>query len=678
MKYWMSLLILICVLGVSITGEAQEVLRLRGVPFDAVKVTDAFWGLRIEINRVVSIPHCIKMCEETGLVDNFAKAAGLMKGDAKGIWFSDAQVYKTIEGISFSLALHYDADLDRFLDGLIDKIAAAQEADGYINSHKTIKLKSARGTAEDPRWSNLSSGLELYVCGHLYEAAAANYRATGKRKLLEVAIKNANLVARLFGVGERRDVGGHQEVEVGLVKLYQATGEDKYLKLVKFFIDERGRSHGRKLRGPFSQDHKPIVEQREAVGQAPRATYFYSGVTDVAAITGQKDYAIAMEKIWEDVVSKKMYITGGIGSLHENEGFGEAYELPNKTAYAETCAAISFSMWNYRMFLLLGEAKFIDVLELTVYNNFPAGVSLKGDTFFYANPLESDGIWKFNRGYVGEQPYMYKEGSATRKPWFYCPCCPPNAIRFVPQIAGYMYAQRGKTVYINFFIDSDSVITLQGHTVRLKQKTRYPWDGKVKITVEPEQPQRFAINVRIPGWARGRPVPSDLYRYLNESSEEVTLKVNDRSIALNMRKGFAHIERKWDKGDVIELDLPMQVRRVAAHEKVKDDRGKVALQRGPIVYCLEEVDNGKDVRKVCLTNKSKLTTQYRGELLGGVVVVKGSGTVRKEDERQAKEVEFTAVPYYSWNNREAGQMVVWLKWNTAQLGSIRRSSMRNL
>jgi len=630
--------------------------RLASVPLSDVRIKDDFWRQRVETNRTVSIPHVFRMCEETGIIDNFAKAAGLIEGDFQGIWFSDAQVYKTIEGASFSLSLHADSELDRYLDRLIAKIAAAQESSGYLHTKYVINLTRKDRPAGPERLSRPGSDLELYVFGHLYEAAAAHYQATGKRTLLDVAIKNADMVDRIYGPGKRRDVPGHEEIEVGLVKLHQVTGDERYLKLAKFFIDQRGRARGRKLRGAFSQDHKPVIEQSEAVGQAPRATYLYSAAVDIAALTGDADYVKAMDRLWDNVVSKKMYVTGGIGSRHENEGFGENYELPNKTAYAETCAAISFSMWNHRLFLLHGDAKYLDVLERTLYNNFLAGVSLSGDRFFYANPLECDGQFKFNKGFRGV-------GSLERKSWFRCPCCPPNVVRFVPSVAKYVYATRNDELYVNLFIGSTSTIHLKNNAVTITQETRYPWDGRVKITLQPKQSKRFAVNVRIPGWARGTPAPSDLYRYLNASDEQPSLKANGRSITMNMEKGFARIEREWKKGDVVQLELPMPVRRVVCHEKVKENAGRVALERGPTVYCVEGADNGGRVRNLALPNDAPLRAEYRKDLLGGVTVIRGKalGLFAGEDGKPGvrKERDFVAIPYCTWCNRGAGEMAMW-------------------
>jgi len=632
-----------------------------------VNVTDQFWAPRMELNRTMTIPHIFKMMEQTGTIDKFVCAAGPQKGKASKWWNTDEQVYKTIEGASFSLmqsaSLQRDQQLDKTIDELIVKIAAAQQPDGYLHTQKIINLQLSPDAT--PRWADLGGELELYLAGHLYEAAVAHFQATGKLTLLGVAVKNAGLVAELFGPDKRHDVCGHPEIELALVKLYKTTGDKKYLDLARFFIEQRGRADGRKLRGSFSQDHKPIVEQTEAVGQARRAAYLYSGVTDLAIITADANYTGAMETLWKDVVQKKMYITGGIGSRHENEGFSEPYELPNKTACTETCAAVGFSMWNHRMFLLTGEGKYIDALERTIYNNFLAGVSLGGDQFFYVNPLESDGQWQFNRGPVTNDQGTHKEGSATRKEWFLCACCPPNVARFLPAISQFIYATDGNEIFVNLFIGSTAAIKLKDSSVSIMQETRYPWDGYVKLTVSPQRSQDFAIKLRIPGWARGWPVPSDLYYYLDPVLKEITLKVNGQAAALDMHNGFTSISRTWNKGDVIELNLPMRVRRVLSHKDVKENTDKVALERGPLVYCAEGKDNNGRALNIVVSDKAELQTEHRADLLGGVTVIRGRvyALLSDPDSKSAliSNHSLTAIPYYAWSNRGAGEMVVWFR-----------------
>jgi len=638
------------VMGTAVTADAEtrKDYPVKPVPFTDVHVADQFWAPRIETNRTVSIPFAFKNCEETGRIDNFSKAAGLMEGQHVGIRFDDSDVYKIMEGAAYSIRLHPDPDLEKYLAALIATVSAAQEDDGYLYTARTIDPEHPAKGAGDQRWSNLRWSHELYCAGHMYEAAVAHYMATGKRSFLDVAISNADLIDSVFGPGKKRDVPGHQEIEIGLAKLYRVTGNEKYLKLAKFFLDERGHAHGRELYGSYTQDHKPVIEQHEAVGHAVRAAYMYSGMADVAALTGDTDYVEALDRIWANVVSEKLYLTGGIGASRRGEAFGGNYELPNKSAYNETCAAIGNVLWNHRLFLLHGDAKYIDVLERTLYNGLISGVSLEGDSFFYPNPLESDGEYKFN------------QGSATRSPWFRCACCPGNVTRFVPSIPGYAYAYRDNVLYVSLFVSGSATGMMANVPGRITQTTRYPWDGTVKMTIEPERPAEFAVYVRIPGWARNRPVPSDLYQYMNSSNEEATLKVNGRPVALDIEKGFARIQRTWQRGDTIELELPMPVRRVVAHEKVEANVGKVAIERGPIVYCAEAVDNGGHVLDLVLPDDAPLETEFRQDMLGGVTVVTGTARALARNAAAASERDFVAIPYYAWSHRGVGEMAVWL------------------
>jgi DUF1680 family protein len=630
--------IAIVALFVFVTGcQMQDSGQLRAVVFTDVVIADEFWAPRMETNRKVTVPYAFKKCEETGRIDNFAKAGGLMEGKFEGIYFNDSDLYKVIEGAAYSLSVrtsqeksHPDPELEKYVDGVIDKIAAAQWEDGYLYTFYSLPERQP-----EKRWTDVRNKHELYCAGHFFEAAVAYYQATGKRKILDVAIRLADYIDSVFGPDKKHDVPGHEEIEIGLVKLYRLTGDEKYLALVKFFLDERGQSERREIYGDYCQDHKPVIEQDAAVGHAVRAGYLYSGMADVAALTGDNGYVEALERIWWDVVSKKLYITGGVGARRGGESFGEDYELPNKTAYCESCAAIANAMWNHRMFLLGGEAKYIDVLERVIYNGFLSGISLSGDEFFYPNPLASDGDYQ-------------------RSPWFGCACCPTNIVRFMPSLPGYAYAQRGDVLYVNLFVGGSATIKMADNTVRLEQGTRYPWDGDVEITVEPERSGEFTICVRIPGWARNEPVPGDLYRFLNESSEKVTLKVNGESVDLNIDKGFASISRRWEKGDIIKLSLPMPIRRVVSHENVKDNAGRTAIQRGPLVYCLEGVDNPQGVTKLILPPDAKLHTEYHGDLLGGIVTLNGQGKMTQES------IEVVAIPYYAWAHRGKSDMAVWL------------------
>ncbi len=616
------------------------------VSFKNVKITDDFWSKRIETNRTVTIPFGFEKCKNEGRIRNFARAGGLLEGEYEGkMPFDDTDVYKIIEGASYSLAVHPDSELENYIDGIIEKIAAAQEDDGYLCTWKTINPDTtpAWWVEPGPRWHNLGSSHELYNSGHMYEAAVAHYKATGKRNFLNIALKNADLIARTFGPGKKLEVPGHQIIETGLIKLYLVTNDKKYLDMAKFFLDQRGNAEGHELYGSYSQDHKLVTQQDEAVGHAVRAVYMYAGMADIAAIMNDSSYLKAVDKIWENVVSRKLYITGGIGARHDGESFGDDYELPNLTSYNETCAAIGNIYWNHRMFLLHGEAKYIDVLERTLYNGMISGVSLEGNSFFYPNCLQSDGKYKFN------------QGSLTRKPWFDCSCCPTNVTRFIPSVPNYIYAHKGDSLYVNLFVASEANIEMGNIRLNISEETKYPWDGKVKIIINPEKDEIFTVNIRIPGWALEKVVPSDLYHYLKTNGEKITLKVNDEALDLNINKGFTGITRRWSKGDIIELDLPMPVRRVLAHEEVKSDRNKVALIRGPIVYCAEWVDNDINVLDVVVPDNAEMKTEYREDLLNGLIIIKGNVL-----DKEGGKVELAAIPYYAWSHRGPGEMAVWL------------------
>lgn len=622
------------------------------LPFTHVTINDDFWSPRMETNRTVTIGYDFAKSEETGRLTNFDKAAGRLAGGHEGIFFNDSDVFKIIEGAAYSLSLHPDPALDHYLDTLIERIAAAQEPDGYLYTARTIaerngtpeKLKADREGVT--RWSHLRVSHELYNVGHLYEAAVAHYLATGKRALLDVALRNADLIDETFGPDKRRDVPGHQEIEMGLVKLYRITGEERYLRLAKFFLDERGHyNNGRQRYGnygdeAYTQDHLPVTEQDEALGHAVRAVYMYSGMADVAALTGEQAYIDAIGRIWDNVVGKKLYLTGGIGARHHGEAFGTNYELPNATAYNETCAAIANVFWNQRMFQLHGDAKYIDVLERSLYNGFLPGISFSGDRFFYVNPLEFDGEYRFNR-----------DDSLVRMPWFGCSCCPTNVVRVFPSLGGYLYAHRADRLYVNLFMSSQTTVEFNGTPVQVTQTTHYPWDGTITLTLQPQQPTTFTLCLRIPGWVQGQPVPSDLYHYLDHTNEPLSLKVNGQPVALRLQQGYALIDHTWHAGDVVELTLPMPVRRVLCHPAVSDNVGKVALERGPLVYCAEGIDNDGHVLDRVLDDEATIATHFAPDLLHGVVVIQATGATGA----------LTLVPYYAWAHRGVGEMAVWFQ-----------------
>jgi len=535
-----------------------------------------------------------------------------------------------------------DPVLEAYIDTLIHYIAAAQEPDGYLYTCRTIDPLHPHKWSGLKRWDQedvLSH--ELYNAGHLYESAVAYYLATGKRTYLDVALRNADLVEKVFGWGKLEKAPGHQVIEMGLVKLYRVTGDVRYLNLAKFFIDIRG--HNPEL-GEYAQNHRRFVLQDSAVGHAVRAEYMYSGAADLAALTGDTEYVRALDKIWEDVVYRKMYITGGTGSTGGNEGFGLAYDLPNGSAYCETCASIADVFWNYRMFLLHGESKYFDVLERILYNALLSGVSVSGDLFFYPNPLASMGQY-------------------TRSEWFGCACCPCNITRLLPSIPGYVYAVQGDNLFVNLFMQNTADIQLGGHNLSVKQTTMYPWNGSVIIVINPEKKQKFELSVRIPGWAAGQPLPGKLYRYQDEQVSPVLLQVNSKEEKLQMKNGYACIDREWQKGDTVMLDLPMPVRKIVADEKVEADRQKIALQRGPLVYCAEGVDNPEGrALNIVLDDETKLTPESIPGLLNGIQAIKGiaHGTYLKNDGTvEIKNQPFFAVPYFAWANRGEGEMSVW-------------------
>lgn len=628
---------------------------IQPVPFTAVKVSAQFWAPRLETNRVVTIPFAFKKCEETGRIDNFAIAGKLKKGQFRGIRYDDSDVFKVIEGAAYSLASRPDKQLDAYLDDLIAKIAAAQEPDGYLYTIRTIQGDSIRDVngAGRTRWSALEGSHELYNVGHLYEAAVAHFQATGKKNLLNVAVKNADLLVNTFGPGKRIAVPGHEEIEIGLVKLYRVTNRKSYLDLAKFFIDMRGRADLRKLYvgGPnhaqhvpthldslYFQDDKPVTQQTEAQGHAVRAGYLYAGMTDVDAVMGSRTYRAALDKIWHNTADQKMYLTGGVGAHRSGENFGENYELPNQSAYAETCAAVAQMLWNHRMFLLTGDARYLDVFERMLYNGFLAGVSVSGDRFFYPNPLAADGKEKFNMG------------QATRAEWFGTSCCPTNVVRVLPSLPGYVYAVDGANVFVNHFMAGEARFSVGKTELTISQETNYPWSGAVKLTVNPEKSGPLTLRVRIPGWAHNQPVPSDLYRYENPTDEKISLKINGKETPLKLENGFAVLNRTWKRGDVVELNLPMPVRRVVAHEQVAANRDRVALERGPVVYCVEGVDNGGTVSQVAVSEKTTFQPVAAPDFVATAMLIQAHDGERT----------FTAIPYHLWSHRGPGEMAVWL------------------
>ncbi len=624
---------------------------IQPVPFTAVKLTDNFWAPRIKKNASVTIPIAFGFCESTGRVKNFEIAAGRDTGKFQTIYpFDDSDVYKIIEGASYSLQTFPDPKLEVYLDTLIKKIGLAQEPDGYLYTNRTIAEKhGGKGLHEwagKNRWE-MDSVLshELYNLGHLYEAAVAHYQATGKRTLLDIALKSADLVNKDFGYDRIKVYPGHQVIEMGLVKLYRVTGDKKYLDLARFFLDIRGPK-GRS----YNQANLRPVDQTEAVGHSVRATYMYSGMADIAAIENDSAYLNAITKIWENLVYGKMYLTGGIGATGGNEGFADPYILPNMSAYCETCASIGDIFFNQRLFLLHGQSKYIDILEKTLYNSMLSGVSLSADRFFYPNPLESN-------------------GQHQRQAWFGCACCPSNVARFVPAIPGYIYAVTDKELYVNLFISNEADINIGKRKVRISQKANFPWDGKVELTVNPETNGKFILKIRIPGWAQNEAQPGELYKFTDQDTEPVKIFINGKVTDLNLADGYALVSRKWKSGDKVEVEFPMPVRKVVADARVKEDMDKIAFQRGPVIYCAEWPENNTgNVLDLVIKKDAPFTTEFEPSLLEGTQVIETSGVQTKKTLNGKVVMLGTEpvklIPYALWNNRGAGQMMVWFPTST--------------
>ncbi len=592
---------------------------IKPVSFTAVHFTDTFWTSLLRTSRETTIPVCIGKCEETARIANFARAAGMESGEFEGIYYNDSDVYKVLEGVAYTLHHHRDPELEAIADTIIDKIVKSQQPDGYINSYFTLK-------GLDGRWKDMTKH-EDYCGGHMMEAAIAYKNATGKRKFLDTAIRYADHLLDTFGPGKRHWVAGHQEIELALVKLYRETGKKAYLELAHWYLEERGHGHGTGFIWTkddwgvaYCQDDKPVAQMEHISGHAVRAMYMYSAMADMVALKDQHDYLIALEKLWDTTVNRNMYITGGIGSSATNEGFTEDYDLPNDTAYCETCASVGMVLWNHRMFLLSGKSTYIDILERSMYNGSLSGVSAKGDTFFYDNPLESD-------------------GTKDRQPWFDSSCCPTQISRFIPSVGNYIYAQAENTLWINLFAAGSGNVTLMGQSVEVVQKTQFPWDGKIEIAVNPSSALSFDVVLRIPDW-----------------SSSFSITVNGASLDLwpatgggLPKDGYMHLKREWKAGDLISLELDMTVRRVYADPRVKADLGKVALQRGALVYCFEETDN--DAYDYLHVSKKAvfLISGKTGLPLEAV----------KIDVLNPDGSRFTAIPYFAWNNRGSGRMKVW-------------------
>ncbi len=654
-----TLLLSILLLTAALVSEAQQKdYPIQVVPFTAVTFTDNFWLPRIKTNHSVTIPASFARCEETGRVRNFEMAAAKSGKFCTVYPFDDTDIYKTIEGASFSLSLYPDKKLEDYMDTLIAKISKAQEPDGYLYTARTINPNEPHLWSGNQRWEKERElSHELYNSGHLYEAAAAHYQATGKRNLLDIALKNADLVCSVFGPDKKHVAPGHQVIEMGLVKLYRITGKKEYLETAKYFIEERGHYTGYdpKNKDPFKngaywQDHVPVVEQNEAVGHAVRAGYLYAAMADIAALTNDPQLLAATDSIWQNVVKKKLYVQGGVGAVGSGERYGENYELPNATAYNETCAAIANVYWNHRMFLMHGDSKYMDILEKTLYNGLISGVGMDGNSFFYTNAMEIKDM------------YQHKDMEAGRSGWFTCSCCPTNVTRLIPSIPGYVYARKGVDVYTNLFVSGKTTLTIDKKPVVIEQKNNYPWDGNLIFNVSPKSPVVFTLRLRIPGWAQNIAMPSDLYTFQQRSESKVEIRINGQYVPYTMEKGYAVLNRKWNKGDVIEMNLPMEVRRVVAHANLKDDQGKVALQYGPLIYCAEWPDNNGKVSNLIISPNALFTTEFKPTLLNGVMVLKSevpAVQVSNEERVSTTNQPFVAIPYYAWAHRGKGEMMIW-------------------
>jgi uncharacterized protein len=638
------LIIISALVFTCLEARPQSSREIRGVSFSRVSINDSFWKPRIEKVATVTIPVCVEQTEvKTPRIANFEKVARRKGEKHEGIYYDDSDVYKALEAMAYSLKNHPDKALEEKADQWIDKIAAAQEPDGYLNTYFSLQNL-------ERRWTDMEKH-EDYCAGHLIEAAVAYYNTTGKRKLVDVAIRFADHIDSTFRQQRRPWVSGHQEIELALVKLYHTTGNRKYLELSDWFLQQRGYGHGKGViwdqwKAPeYCQDAVPVKEQKEITGHAVRAMYLYTGAADVAAALNDPGYMTSMHTVWEDVVCRNMYITGGIGSSGRNEGFTEDYDLPNETAYCETCASVGMVFWNQRMNRLTGDAKYIDILERSLYNGALDGLSMSGDRFFYGNPLASD-------------------GGSSRSEWFGTACCPSNISRLIASVGDYIYATSEDEIFVNLFIGSSTTVERKRGSIGLTQRTQYPWDGDVEINVSPAKPIRQKINIRIPGWVRNEPVPGDTYRYLDSARNAIRILVNGKTISPLMKNGYAIIDREWKRGDRISLSLPMQIRRVISDEKVKNNAQLVALERGPLVYCFEHVDNNGGVMNIVLPDKASTTATYRSEILGGVVTIEADASVIRPSEDGHGVVihsaKTTAIPYFSWANRGEGEMRVWI------------------
>ncbi len=603
--------------------------RLRPIPINAIKLRDRFWQIRLVDLQEVTLPTQYELLEQTGRIDNFRRVAGKVGGEFRGLYFNDSDVYKWIEAAAWSLAVQYNAKVAELINRVISEIEAAQDEDGYLNTYFSLERKGQR-------WTNLRDMHELYCAGHLFQAALAHHRVTGDDRLLKVAIRFADLIDKVFGWGKKEETDGHPEVEMALVELYRETGEQRYLELARFFIDVRG--HKRIGGSPYHQDHKPFRELDEVTGHAVRALYLNAGAADLYAEVGDETLMQALQSMWRNLTEKRMYVTGGCGARYEGEAFGRDYELPNERAYAETCAAIANILWQWRMFLLTGEARFIDVLERSLFNGALSGIGLDGKSYFYVNPLAD-------------------RGRHRRQPFFECACCPPNIARLLPMVQSFLYALSDDGVFVNLYAESTATLEFKGVPVTFTQRTDYPWDGEVELQVQPEKPVNFTLRVRIPHWC-----------------PKATVKVNGQLIGDAEPGKFVSIQREWKRTDTVNLSLEMLAEFVVSHPFVEPNGGRVAIQRGPIVYCLEQVDNPEaDVWCIAARTDRPLTALPKTVANLPVITIQGEGIAvelrhwenalyqpLRSIVTHSRPVRFIAIPYFTWANRDSGPMTVWV------------------
>lgn len=614
--------------GIVVNVSKSPHAELRPVPIGGVRLEDEFWAPRLRTLIEVTLPTQYELLEETGRIDNFRRAAGKIEGPFRGLVFNDSDVYKWVEAAQWALAYEFDPKLKELVDRTVAEIIAAQDEDGYLNTFFTFERRKER-------WTNLRDLHEMYCAGHLFQAAVARHRSTGESDLLDAAVRFADRIYEVFGPGRREGVDGHPEVEMALVELYREVGRREYLELAQLLIERRGR--GLIGGSPYHLDHVPFKQMDEITGHAVRALYLCCGATDVYMESGDRGLIEALERLWYDLVARKMYVTGGVGSRYEGEAIGEAYELPNERAYAETCAAVANAMWNWRMLLTTGEARFADIMELALYNGALAGISLSGDRYFYVNPLAD-------------------RGRHRRQRWFECACCPPNIARLIAYVPGMLYAKARESIYVVLYAASRARIELESGHVELVQRTRYPWEGLIEVEVRPRGIDEFSLFLRLPSWAR-----------------EARAKVNGCSVEGGRAGAFLELRRRWSEGDVVRLELDMGPTLLESHPWVSYNVCRAAIRYGPLIYCLEQVDNTHDVWSLALKDEG-LKAEWKPELLGGVVAVSGralaldiSGWRGKlyaplgEVKVPTREIEFTAIPYYAWANRGSGPMSVWIQ-----------------